>query len=63
MAEFIVREALLGHLRGKTIIMPTHAANFAECADEVIVVKKGVIRRKGHFKDICGTPEFQEVFA
>jgi ATP-binding cassette, subfamily C (CFTR/MRP), member 1 len=62
VAEFIVREALLGHLRGKTIVMPTHAANFAEYADEVIVLRRGVITRKGHFRDICHTAEFQEVY-
>lgn len=42
--------------------MPTHAANFAEYADEVIVLRRGVITRKGHFRDICNTPEFQEVY-
>ena len=62
VAEFIVKEAILGHLRGKTIIMPTHAANFAEYADEIIVLRRGVIARKGKFRDICHTPEFQEVY-
>lgn len=42
--------------------MPTHAASFAEYADEVIVLKKGVITRKGHFNDISQTPEFLEVY-
>ena len=42
--------------------MPTHAANFAEYADQVIVLKRGVITRKGHFNDISQTPEFLEVY-
>lgn len=42
--------------------MLTHAANFAEFADEIIILKKGVIVRKGHFNDIYNTPEFKEVF-
>lgn len=42
--------------------MPTHAVKFAEFADEIIVLKRGVIVRKGHFRDICETPEFKEIY-
>ena len=42
--------------------MPTHAIKFAEFVDEIIVMEKGRIVRKGHFKDICDTAEFQAVF-
>ncbi len=42
--------------------MATHAANFAEYADQIIVLKKGCIVRKGAFKDIYNTPEFKEVY-
>lgn len=28
----------------------------------MIVLRRGVITRKGHFRDICNTPEFQEVY-
>lgn len=62
VGEFLIKESILQYLKGKTVIMPTHAANFAEYADEVIVLKKGVIVRKGHFRDICDTVEFQEVY-
>jgi ABC-type bacteriocin/lantibiotic exporter with double-glycine peptidase domain len=55
VGEFLIKESILQHLRGKTVIMPTHAANFAEYADEIIILKKGVIVRKGHFRDICDT--------
>jgi ABC-type multidrug transport system fused ATPase/permease subunit len=33
IAEFIVKVALRGFLRGKTIMMVTHAVKFAEFAD------------------------------
>lgn len=35
--------------------MPTHAIKFAEVADEIIVMEKGRIVRKGHFRDIANT--------
>ncbi len=41
--------------------MPTHAIKFASFADEIIVMKKGRIIKKGHYNDICNTPEFHEV--
>jgi ABC-type glutathione transport system ATPase component len=36
--------------------MPTHAIKFVEEADEIIIMKKGRIVRKGHYSDICKTP-------
>lgn len=41
--------------------MATHAANFAEYADEVIILKKGVVVRKGPFHTIKETDEFREI--
>jgi len=41
--------------------MPSHAIKFAPLADEIIVMKKGRIVRKGNFKDISKTAEFEEV--
>ena len=36
--------------------MPTHAIKFASYADEIIVMKKGKIARKGAYEDISNTP-------
>lgn len=47
-----MRETLKKYLKGKTILMPTHAIQFIEQADEIIVMKKGKIVRKGHYRDI-----------
>jgi len=38
--------------------MPTHAIKFAEHADEIIVMKKGRIVCKGHYREIGKTKEF-----
>ena len=43
--------------------MPTHAIKFAPYADEIIVMKKGRIVRKGAYDDICDTIEFKELYA
>jgi ABC-type multidrug transport system fused ATPase/permease subunit len=55
VGEYLMRETLNGYLKGKTIIMPTHAVKFAEMVDEIIIMEKGRIVRKGHFRDISGT--------
>ena len=36
--------------------MPTHAIKFASMVDELIIMKKGQIVRKGNFRDISKTP-------
>jgi len=41
--------------------MPSHAINFAEQADNVIIMKKGEILNEGSFVDIFNTLEFQEI--
>ena len=33
VGEFIMRETLQGYLKGKTILMPTHAIKFAQMVD------------------------------
>ena len=38
VGEFIVKETVRDFLRGKTVVMPTHAIKFASYADEIIVM-------------------------
>jgi ATP-binding cassette, subfamily C (CFTR/MRP), member 2 len=61
VGEFIVQSTIRKFLQGRTVVMPTHAIKFASFADEIIVMKKGRIIKKGHYNDICNTPEFHEV--
>lgn len=37
-------------LKGKTVILPTHAINYADKADKVIIMKKGRIINSGSYK-------------
>jgi ABC-type transport system involved in cytochrome bd biosynthesis fused ATPase/permease subunit len=62
VAEFLIKETILTYLKGKTILLATHAANFAEYADEIVILHKGVIVRKGNFRDIRDTEEFKQVY-
>ena len=39
--------------------MPTHAIKLASFADEIIVMKKGKILKKGRYEDIVNTEEFK----
>ncbi len=56
VGELIVKETITEFLKGKTVVMPSHAVKFASFADEIIVMKKGRIVRKGNYRDICNTP-------
>lgn len=47
VGKFLVEKTILGYLRGKTIIMPTHAVKYLESADSVIIMKKGRILTNG----------------
>jgi ATP-binding cassette, subfamily C (CFTR/MRP), member 2 len=60
VGEFIVKDTVKGFMKGKTVLMPTHAIKFAPDADEIIM-KKGRIVRKGAYSLICDTPEFKEI--
>ena len=59
VGKFLMEETILGYLRKKTVIMPSHAINFAEQADNIVVMKKGEIIKKGSFSDVFETEEFQ----
>ena len=59
VGKFLMEETILGYLRNKTVIMPTHAVHFAEQADRIIVMKKGEIIKEGKFGELFETEEFQ----
>jgi ATP-binding cassette, subfamily C (CFTR/MRP), member 2 len=61
VGEFIVTETVRRFLKGKTVVMPSHAIKFASYADEIIIMKKGRIVRKGSYREVINTQEFQEV--
>ena len=42
-------------------MMPTHAIRFASAADEIVIMKRGRVVKKGAFRDICNSQEFQEI--
>lgn len=50
-----MKETLTGCLKGKTVLMPTHALRYIDQADEIIIMKKGKIIQKGSYSEICHT--------
>jgi ATP-binding cassette subfamily C (CFTR/MRP) protein 2 len=43
VGKFIMEKTILKYLKGKTIIMPTHAIRYLSKADSIIIMKKGKI--------------------
>ena len=41
VGTFLIDETVLGYLKGKTVIMATHAIRFANKADYIILMKHG----------------------
>ena len=62
VGQFLMEKTILGYLRKKTVIIPSHAISFAEQTDNIIVMKKGEIVKNGAFQDIFESEEFQEVY-
>jgi ABC-type multidrug transport system fused ATPase/permease subunit len=52
VGAFLFNETLREYLRGKTIILVTHALNFIKQADRVIVIEDGRILSNGTFKEL-----------
>jgi ABC-type bacteriocin/lantibiotic exporter with double-glycine peptidase domain len=50
IGKFIMEETILKYLRAKTVIMPTHAVQYLEKADNIIIMSKGRIVTSGPYK-------------
>lgn len=49
VGKFIIEETIRKYLKGKTVIMPTHAIHYLKNADEIIIMEKGQIAVHGSF--------------
>ena len=49
VGQFLMQSTILGYLKQKTVLMPTHAINFADQVDNVMVMKDGRIVQCGPF--------------
>jgi ABC-type transport system involved in cytochrome bd biosynthesis fused ATPase/permease subunit len=45
-------------LKGKTVIMATHATKFAQYADRIILMKNGAIIAEGDYQTISNLSQF-----
>lgn len=52
VAERILREAIKEMLKGKTVVLVTHATKFAHFADRIILMDRGNIITEGDYATI-----------
>lgn len=49
VGKSLMEKAIAQYLKGKTIIMPTHAIKYLNKADNIIILKKGKILAYGDY--------------
>ena len=52
VGEFIMNQTVKGYLKGKTVVMPTHAIKFTDMADDIVIMKKGRILLAGRGREV-----------
>jgi ABC-type transport system involved in cytochrome bd biosynthesis fused ATPase/permease subunit len=58
VGESILKEAIGTLLKGKTVIMATHATKFAHYADRIILMDRGSIVAEGDYQTISALHQF-----
>ena len=58
----IMNNCIMGYLKGKTIILATHALQYAAFADKIYYMKNGEINWEGNYNELI-QQEFYSVFA
>lgn len=61
VGTFLMEQTIKGFLKGKTILMATHAIKFAEQADRIILMKDGEIVACDTYQNISKMPYFREL--
>ena len=57
----ILKQVILGHLRGKTILMASHHTHFLDQTDFIYILKEGRISKSGQFKEINKSALFKSM--
>lgn len=50
VGKFIMEKTILGYLKNKTVIMPTHAVSYLDRADNIVIMQKGRIVAFGPYE-------------
>ena len=58
----IMNNCIMGYLKGKIIILATHALQYAAFADKIYYMKNGEINQEGNYNELI-KQEFYSVFA
>ena len=52
---------ILGHLKDKTRILVTHAVEFLEYADRIVIMEGGKVSHAGTFNELADVPYIQQI--
>ena len=56
-----MRECFMKYLKGKTIVLITHALYYLKYADHIFVIDDGSVNLQGNYSDLQKNPQFDEL--
>ena len=56
-----MRECFMKYLKGKTIVLITHALYYLKYADHIFVIDDGSVNLQGNYSDLQKIPQFNEL--
>lgn len=57
----VLKNVIVDHLKGKTRLLVTHAIDFLEMADKIVIMEKGRVLEQGSFEEIKNNEKLQEL--
>jgi len=61
VGEYIMQETVLKKLKGKTIVMVTHALNYLKYFDYIYFMEDGKVSIEGDYKTVSENEQVQEL--
>ena len=59
VGAFIMEETILKRLRGKTVLMSTHAIQYLSKGDKIVIMEGGKIEAQGNFEEVSSCEIYQ----
>lgn len=56
-----MRECFMKYLKGKTIVLITHALYYLKYADHIFVIDDGSVNLQGNYSELKKNPQFNEL--
>lgn len=61
VGKTVMEEGILTYLKGKTVIVATHAIAYLPYFDYILIMDKGKIIERGKYEEIINTPSYLEI--